>query len=162
MPIVTFTLEPGMLKRALAAFEKHRSRITELLPLAEVQHIGSSAVPGTLTKGDLDILVRVTSTEFIHADNALSTLYRRNEDSLRDAAFSSFKDDEAELPLGIQLTVVDSAQDHFTTFRDALLKDAALVESYNQLKRQCEGQDMAEYRKKKNEFIQRVITAARD
>ncbi len=35
-----------------------------LLPEAELDHIGATAVPGALTKGDLDILVRVSPPAF--------------------------------------------------------------------------------------------------
>lgn len=55
MERVTFLAEErirGAVKRALA---RHRRRLQRLLPLADIVHVGSTAVPGSLTKGDLDL-----------------------------------------------------------------------------------------------------------
>ena len=42
----------------------HKKIIKEYLPEADVQHVGSTAIPKSLTKGDLDIQVRVSSQHF--------------------------------------------------------------------------------------------------
>ena len=34
------------------AFEEHRQRVLEMLPEAHVDHVGSTSIPGALTKGD--------------------------------------------------------------------------------------------------------------
>ena len=47
---------------ATAAFDAHRREVVALLPAAEVEHVGATAVPGALTKGDVDLAFRsVTS-----------------------------------------------------------------------------------------------------
>lgn len=38
-----------------AVFDMHRRHVAELLPGAEVEHVGATAVPGALTKGDVDM-----------------------------------------------------------------------------------------------------------
>ena len=42
-----------------AAIAGHSARIDAALPGVEIEHVGSTAIPGALTKGDLDLLVRV-------------------------------------------------------------------------------------------------------
>jgi GrpB-like predicted nucleotidyltransferase (UPF0157 family) len=60
---------------AQAAFEKHRRAVLALLPDADVEHVGATAVPGALTKGDVDVLVRVDEAEFPTAVDVLSHRY---------------------------------------------------------------------------------------
>ena len=110
-----------------AAFRRHRRRLARLLPRADIQHIGGTAIPGAITKGDLDILVCVSRADFARADKLLATGYARNAAAHRSRSFSSFKDDEADPPLGIQLATHGSALYQFTVFRDALVADTALV-----------------------------------
>ncbi|MFE3575677.1 GrpB family protein [Lysinibacillus sp. NPDC059133] len=50
----------------------------ELLPEADIQHVGSTAIPDSVTKGDLDIQVRVSAEQFSIAVELLSNLYDRN------------------------------------------------------------------------------------
>jgi GrpB-like predicted nucleotidyltransferase (UPF0157 family) len=63
--------------------------VARLPATADVRHIGATAVPDCLTKGDLDIVVRVPSDDFADADTALATLFARNEGSIRTEGFSS-------------------------------------------------------------------------
>lgn len=42
---------------ARSVAERHRDRILAWLPGALVEHVGSTAVPGALTKGDVDLVV---------------------------------------------------------------------------------------------------------
>lgn len=61
------------------AAERHGCRIRTQVPGAVIEHIGATSVPGALTKGDLDLLVRVTAKEFIPAREALASLYSVNQ-----------------------------------------------------------------------------------
>lgn len=45
------------------AFVRHRARVAELIPGAEIEHVGSTSIPGALTKGDVDLLVRVEQAD---------------------------------------------------------------------------------------------------
>jgi GrpB-like predicted nucleotidyltransferase (UPF0157 family) len=91
-----------------AAVEEHRARILELLPEAEIEHVGSTSIPGALTKGD----VAVTGSP----DDAL-----------------------------------------FGPFRDAMIRDPALLAEYNALKLRHDGADYERYTKVKGELIERVL-----
>ncbi len=48
--------------------------------------------------------------------------------------YASFKDENGELPVGIQLTVEGSKDDHFVATRDLLRSDQHLLARYNALK----------------------------
>src|SRR5690625_5614281 len=91
-----------------STFHTEKEIIEGLVPGADVQHIGSTAIPNSLTKGDLDIQVRVSKGQFSQAVEALSTRYEINEGSTKTNEFRAFKDDTIDPPLGIQLTVIDS------------------------------------------------------
>ena len=127
------------------AFWSYSKKLVSLLPDADIQHIGSTAVPGSLTKGDLDLQVRIPKSQFKSADTILAQHFERNTGSIQTEEFSSFKDDSATVPIGIQLTVIGSKFDLFWKIRDLMLADPALVESYNQLKQNFEGKLMEDY-----------------
>lgn len=45
-------------------FDEVKFLVVQVLPNAEVEHIGSSAIKNVISKGDLDILVRVEPNSF--------------------------------------------------------------------------------------------------
>ena len=59
------------LDRIEPAFEAEREKIRRLAPRAEVLHTGGTAVPEALTRGDLDIHVRVPGGDFPAVRDAL-------------------------------------------------------------------------------------------
>jgi uncharacterized protein len=97
---------------ARAAFESHRDQVRKLLPDAEVEHVGATSVPGALTKGDLDLLVRVEPGRFEPAVAAMRGAYAIHQPENWTQTFASFVDPEAgEVPVGVQLAVAGSAED---------------------------------------------------
>ena len=140
--------------RAGLLFDEILTLIRPLLPAsAEIRHVGSTAVPGCLTKGDLDIVVRVPSEDFTAADQTLAGLLQRNEGSIRTEVFSAFEDPSRAPHLGVQLTAIGGPYDDFHVFTDALRSSLDLVKAYNALKRRFDGRPMDEYRQAKDEFI---------
>ncbi|CAM3938635.1 GrpB family protein [Cohnella lubricantis] len=135
-------------------FSEQKALLESILPGADIQHVGSTAVPNSLTKGDLDIQIRVQPEMFEQAILALSELYESNEGSVQTAEFRAFKDDSAVPPLGIQLTVVNSEFDFFWKFRDVLRGNDNYRRKYDALKKRFEGQDMESYREAKNVFFE--------
>jgi GrpB-like predicted nucleotidyltransferase (UPF0157 family) len=128
-----------------------------LPPTAEVRHIGATAILGCLTKGDLDIVVRIPADDFAEADAALALLFARNGGSLRTQTFSAFEDATSDPHLGVQLATIDGPSDFFHLFVAALRRSPQLVEEYNALKRRHDGVDMDVYRAAKNAFVERVL-----
>jgi GrpB-like predicted nucleotidyltransferase (UPF0157 family) len=155
---VTFIQESAIREQVEAAFERHGRRLSQLVPIAEIHHIGSTAVAGSLTKGDLDIQLRVAPEGFIHVDTVLAEHYERNVGSARSSTFSSFKDDAVNPPLGIQLAVIGGPEDFFLRMRDYLITHPEENELYNKLKRRFEGALMNEYRSAKSAFLERLLS----
>ena len=144
------------------AFAAHRARIGAALPVAEIEHVGSTAVPGALTKGDLDLLVRVPAAHFAAAVATLRALYAVHQPENWTPTYASFADAAAHAPpVGVQLAVAGSADDAlFGPFRDALIADPALLAQYNALKRGLDGADYEHYTDEKGAFVERVLAAS--
>jgi len=144
---------------AESAFEEHRGRVLRLLPDAEVEHVGATSIPGALTKGDVDVLVRVTVDDFDDAVSQLRRLYAVHQPHNWTPTFASFADrDAGDPPVGIQLVVAGSADDGlFGPFREALIRDPALLANYNALKRRHDGDDYQHYTDAKGEFVRDVL-----
>ncbi|MGH7780977.1 MAG: GrpB family protein [Candidatus Binataceae bacterium] len=140
-----------------ARFDTVCRRVQTILPVsADIEHVGATAIPGCLSKGDVDLCVRVTQVAFTACDTALERHFQRNTVSERNESFSAFQDQAANT--GIQLVVIGSSLDVFTTFRDLLLKNPNLLAEYNQLKKQYHGKSMTEYRQAKGDFIQNALS----
>ncbi|MBN9280639.1 MAG: GrpB family protein [Hyphomicrobium sp.] len=159
-----FSLHPDpALARAAAQdlFERTATMLRSLLPAsADIRHIGATAIPGCLTKGDLDIVVRVEAADFAGADAALAAHFDRNTGSTHSDTFSSFESDGTSPHLGVQLTVIGAPGDFFHTFAEALTRDPDLLTRYNALKRQFDGHPMDDYRAAKSAFITSVLHGA--
>lgn len=143
---------------AARLFQRVATELKNLLPdTAEVRHIGATAVPGCLTKGDLDLVVRVPADAFDAAERALASRFPRNVGSKRTDSFSAFEDPDTNPHLGVQLVMAGSEDDVFHLFLDALLREPDLVGAYNALKRKFAGQPMETYRQAKDAFIREVL-----
>lgn len=142
-----------------AAFSAHRDRIRRALPTAEIEHVGSTSIPGALTKGDLDLLVRVDDERFQPAAQALLALYEVHQPENWTSTYASFTDSQADdPPVGVQLVVGGSPDDAlFGPFRRAMIGDPELLAAYNELKRRYDGKDYDTYTDAKGEFIERVL-----
>lgn len=149
-------------REAGKAFLLHSAALATILPEgAEILHVGATAVPGVLTKGDLDIAIRVPDADFEEADAALAPRYTRDTGSIRTLDFSAFEAPAETPPLGIQLAVIDGPYDEFHSFAGALRANPPLVEAYNELKQLFDGQPMETYRAAKALFIQAVLDGVR-
>lgn len=142
--------------RCQQLFEKYKVQILQLTPYAIVEHIGSSAIPHTISKGDLDIYVEVPAKYFLDTINQLQRLnFREKLDTLRTddlCMLESFDDDVA-----LQIVTNGSEFQNFLVFRDRLRESSHLVQEYNQLKQQCIGLSQDQYREIKANFIQQVL-----
>jgi GrpB-like predicted nucleotidyltransferase (UPF0157 family) len=153
--------DPALERRAAnELFERTAAILRGLLPAsADIRHIGTTAVPGCLTKGDLDIVVRVEAVDFSVAEAAIATLLARNTGSTHSDTFSAFEDRGTTPPLGVQLVVAGVSDDCFHTFAEALRRDPDLLVRYNSLKRQYDGPPMDLYRAAKDAFIARALSS---
>jgi GrpB-like predicted nucleotidyltransferase (UPF0157 family) len=156
---VRITPEAELRAAAQRAYEDHRRRVLRVLPDAELEHVGATSVPGALTKGDVDVLVRVSPERFETAAQCLRRLYAVHQPHNWTPTLASFVDHQAEeIPVGIQLVAAGSDDDAmFGVFRDALVADPALLAEYNDLKRRLDGEQYGRYTEIKGRFIERVL-----
>ena len=146
--------------QAHEVFAEVASQVRCLLPLARIEHIGASSIPGAVSKGDLDICVVVAQEEHISTVRALQTAgYAIKEGTLRTAELCMLVSPRSDLDTALQVVTAGSRFEFFMQFRDALRADPALVERYNQLKTDFASAGEDRYREEKARFIEAVLKA---
>lgn len=152
----------GAIARDVAeSFVSERHTISSLIPHAVVEHIGSTAIHGAMTKGDLDILVSVDASSMAEADRVLSERYARNEASGRSETFSAFVNDSGRFAVGIQLVATGSEDDLDFRVVQAELSRPQILAKYNELKRRFEGRSAKAYRTAKDDFIRQILSSGK-
>jgi len=151
-------LEPEQYQqRCTQLFNSYKKDILTLLPFAKIEHIGSSAIPNAVSKGDLDIYVEVKPEQFEMVIERLKMLnFIEKQNTLRThelCMLESLNNDD----VAFQIVVKDSIYIFFLTFRNKLMDSPALVKEYNQLKLECSHLDHDQYRAIKSDFINRVL-----
>lgn len=151
-------LEPEQYQQRCAQlFNSYQKDISALLPFAKIEHIGSSAIPNAISKGDLDIYIEVMSEQFEFAIEQLKTLnFIEKQNTLRThelCMLESLNNDD----VAFQIVDTDSIFTFFLTFKNKLINSPTLVNEYNQLKLQCSHLDPDQYRTIKSDFINRVL-----
>ncbi|HXD21704.1 MAG TPA: GrpB family protein [Vicinamibacterales bacterium] len=144
----------------LSVFEELRITLEEVLPAAEIEHVGSTAIPGAVTKGDLDVCVLVDASAFREADRVLAERFARNVGSDQTESLSSFVDESKPVPVGVQLVVRGGTEDFFVRWRDLLRRSPQVLSDYNQLKRRWHGGSHEGYRAAKSTFIEDTLRAS--
>jgi len=144
-------------QRCAQLFNSYQKDISTLLPFAKIEHIGSSAIPNAISKGDLDIYIEVMSEQFEFAIEQLKTLnFIEKQNTLRTqelCMLESLNDDD----VAFQIVVSGSIFTFFLAFKNKLIESPTLVNEYNQLKLQCSHLDPDQYRAIKSDFINRVL-----
>lgn len=151
-------LEPEQYQqRCTQLFNSYQKEISTLLPFAKIEHIGSSAIPNAISKGDLDIYIEVIPEQFEFAIEQLKTLnFIEKQNTLRThelCMLESLNNDD----VAFQIVVTDSVFTFFLTFKNKLISSPTLVNEYNQLKLQCSHLDPDQYRTIKSDFINRIL-----
>ena len=136
------------------------ARLSQLVPSAEFHHIGATAIPGSLTKGDVDVLLRVALPEFLPSAEILQRHYVVNQPENWTGVFASFKDDTSfPFPLGIQLVVKDSESDFFLFLIDYFTSDPRHLAEYNRIKVEFAPLGDDEYRNAKERYLTPIIAS---
>lgn len=115
-------LEPDQYQQRCAQlFNSYKKDISSLLPFAKIEHIGSSAIPNAISKGDLDIYVEVGPDQFEFAIAQLKTLnFIEKQNTLRTdelCMLKSLNNDD----VAFQIVVTHSVFTFFLTFRNKLI-----------------------------------------
>jgi GrpB-like predicted nucleotidyltransferase (UPF0157 family) len=147
--------EEQVRERVAGIFAARRAELELLLPEARIEHIGSTAVPGSLTKGDLDICAIVAPGEFEPASRALADRFAIHQPENWSTTLASFTaPPEDGIDVGIQLVPAGSPdEEHFVGWRDRLRADPALHARYDELKRRHQDDGMDAYRAAKERLI---------
>ena len=154
MEIVKFIKTEEISEQVNTLFESERQKLSGLLPNAAIEHVGGTSILGTITKGDLDINVRVKPKDLDTTLKILKTLYEINQTENWSKEFASFKDDSRHI--GVQVTVIDSPEDYFVAQREYLKSNPQAVFELNALKKKFDGKNMNEYRKEKSKFFEEI------
>jgi GrpB-like predicted nucleotidyltransferase (UPF0157 family) len=157
---VYFGPEPNCREAVERLFARVAARIGALLPNADIQHVGSTAIPGSLTKGDLDVQVRVDKSDYAPAKAKLGAIYAVNAGGFASDDAISFEAHDTEPSLGVHLTTIGGAADVQWRFRDLLIASLELRAEYDALKKGFHGGSMDNYREAKHRFVARVLKDA--
>ncbi|TCM47763.1 GrpB family protein [Kribbella sp. VKM Ac-2568] len=121
----------------------------------ELLWTGASSLPGLLTKGDVDLHLRVPTGTFDEVVAALDVLYPRASLHSWASTLAVFDIPDRELPTGLAVTPVNSEHDHrFTHAWRLLANDPALRAQYNALKQNAG--DPETYESEKSAFFSRL------
>jgi GrpB-like predicted nucleotidyltransferase (UPF0157 family) len=146
------------LPKVIATFQNLQEQLSRIVPNAEIEHIGASAIKGAISKGDLDLLVRVEKNDFAESLARIQTIgFKIKDGTLRTESLCMLQSITTEIDAAIQLIEKGSKFEMFILFRDRLNNDPNLVEKYNQVKIDSTGLSADEYRSRKDKFIRSVI-----
>jgi GrpB-like predicted nucleotidyltransferase (UPF0157 family) len=123
----------------------------------EVHHIGATAMPFGHTKGDVDVNVRVEAAKLAALVAALRERFDVAQPENWTTTFASFSTDRYSLPLGIQVTVIGSADDFLLALRDRMLAEPDLLGEYDDRKLRAGALGPAAYWAAKNAFLQELL-----
>ena len=142
---------------ARAILARERQRLDALLPHPhELMLVGGSSLPGTLTKGDVDLHLRVSPAAFEPVVTRLRDVYEVVLPEIWQPTLATFAA-EAALPTGIAVTPAGSGHDlRFTRTWQRLDADPALVDAYNDLKL-LHRADPDEYERRKSAFFDSLL-----
>ncbi|MET0397718.1 MAG: GrpB family protein [Longimicrobiaceae bacterium] len=134
------------------------ARLRAIVPGAGLHHIGATALPGALTKGDVDVLVRVAPARFPAVVEVLGRHFAVKQPANWTASFASFGDDDGyELPLGIQVVVEGGAEDFFLFLRDHFVSNPRALAEYDRLKTVHAPDGAEAYRRAKADFLGSIM-----
>jgi GrpB protein len=134
------------------------TRLAPLLAGHELVLTGGSSVPGALTKGDIDLHLRVAPADFGTTVAALRTIYAVAHPEIWQSTLATFTV-EAELPTGLAVTPAGSEHDlRFRRTWELLAADRELLAEYNAVKLSGGG----DYETRKSAFFDRLLGGHRE
>jgi len=152
-------LDPGEYQPIAAqVFDELAREVRRLIPGCRVEHVGSSAIQGAISKGDIDVCVVVPGSQHPSAITVLEQAgYVVKCDTLRTPELCMLLSPHASIDTALQVIAEGSKFEFFMRFRDALLASPNLVKRYNEIKRNAAGLSDEEYRHAKSAFIASVL-----
>lgn len=140
--------------RAERIHREQREILTEAGVPGILELVGGSSIDGALTKGDVDLHLRVDPARFDEAVGTARRMFDVVHPEIWCATLATF-DVEAELPTGLAVTPLGSEHDlRFSRVWQLLASDPALVNEYNAVKSDAAAE---EYDSRKSAFFDRVL-----
>ncbi|MBF0546591.1 MAG: GrpB family protein [Candidatus Riflebacteria bacterium] len=140
-------------------YHRIRMDLLERMPYSEVIHIGSTAIEGLKTKGDLDINLRVTQDKFWESVNEIIKMgYFELDGTLQCDSLRHLKPiNKYEIDVAIQVTVIGSEHDTFVIFNEILRFNNYARKEYEVIKTQYGFIPDDDYREKKAIVINKYL-----
>jgi GrpB-like predicted nucleotidyltransferase (UPF0157 family) len=156
---IALVREEEIRERVAGVFARWRAELEGMLLGARIEHVGSTAVPGSLTKGDLDICVIVECEEFERASRVLAERFEIHQPENWSPTLASFiAPTEDGIDVGVQLVPAGSPDElHFVGWRDRLRADPKLRARYDELKLRHKDGGMDAYRAAKEQLIRTSV-----
>jgi GrpB-like predicted nucleotidyltransferase (UPF0157 family) len=146
-----------VIEAARAILAAERARLAGLLGRHELVLVGGSSVPAALTKGDVDLHLRVPPADFDRTVAVLRGIHQVVHPEIWQDTLATFAV-EAALPTGLAVTPAGSEHDlRFTRGWRRLAADPGLVAEYNAMKLRYWGQD-EEYERRKSAFFDKLAS----
>jgi len=156
-------------KNSIKIFKQEKERISDILDglKYQIEHFGSTAIPGTLGKDIIDIMIIFDSNvSRLKAIKLLKDagyfLDKNNSQRRGDRIFFSNSEKESNPGDTHIHLVIKNSKEHINPllFRNYLLKNKQCVKEYNNLKNRLSVKlnlNRKEYTKNKSDFINKII-----
>lgn len=149
----------GIAEQVVAGFRRDFARV---LGDAEVHHIGATAMPFGHTKGDVDVNVRLGEERFADVVAALRKQCEVAQAQNWTPTYASFAIGRYALPLGVQVTVIGSADDFLLVLRDRMKSNPELLRDYDERKLRAAARGERAYWRAKNDFLRMILAQSPD
>ncbi|OGM59222.1 hypothetical protein A2955_04500 [Candidatus Woesebacteria bacterium RIFCSPLOWO2_01_FULL_37_19] len=133
-----------------------KDKILKVVNNVEVMSIGGAAIPGALTKGDLDVVIRVGRKKFPNALKALAATFKVHHKEMWNEDFAIFKDVSYSPKVDILVTVIGSKSDNLHKIQELLKENGKLLEEYNEIKLEFIDSKSKEYKIAKRRFYNKL------
>jgi GrpB-like predicted nucleotidyltransferase (UPF0157 family) len=141
-------------------FSMLSEEVRAILPQARIEHIGSSSIPGSISKGDLDVFVGIDHSHFDQALILIKALgFCEKQGTFRSDQLCMLVTEKFNYDVAIQLVSNGSEFEDFLRFRDLLKSNKEFLKEYNEVKLMAQSLDENEYRQKKNVFISKILNS---
>jgi hypothetical protein len=142
---------------AAAVVDTERAALRSRGVPGELVWTGGSSVRGALTRGDVDLHLRVPPEQFARAVELVRRDHAVVHPEIWCATLATFVVD-APLPAGLAITPVGSEHDvRFTRTWQLLRADPALLAAHNQVKLEADALDAGRYEDLKSDFFTRLL-----
>ncbi len=149
----------AVLALALAVLEHERARLAGLGVAGELRLSGGSSLPGLLTRGDVDLHLRVPPPAFAATVERLRAVHRPVHPGIWQAgSLATFDVVDAPAPTGLAVTPVGSEHDdRFVRCWERLAADPSARAAYSETKRRTAPLGAEEYERAKSAFFDALL-----